>query len=412
MLQNTVLFFKNLSKSRMLFSRMLRIRFYLIVYRLVQKKDKNLTDQEMQKRISDSIREKTGCRVAILMPGNGIGDTIVISGLIYILKQHACEISIVCYDRLLSVLPEIMPFVDSFIRVDKHDFFGKYLKNRKKADVVLDFANPNVNFDHHKLKSLLTLDCQNVIGFNQDLEHSGVPIPDNPPRNFFSMIKEIYARSYTAIESRPFLSRSVTLLRDYFGIAISETDYRYHLEVPAATENRVTAWLGEIRNRKNEKLPNGFPPRKVLINATASTPERSLSAELINKACDYLLHCSEKYVIVLLNLGSGDLKLTSSRIVFSPFKTFAEAAMLIKHSDFVLSPDTSFVHVASAFGKHGIFAYIKTKSELGYENNVAWKPVHENCLQICHEPEPGAENDLRDLKFEILKEALISKGIV
>ena len=96
----------------------------------------------------------------------------------------------------------------------------------------MDFANPNVNFDHHKLKSLLTLDCQNVIGFNQDLEHSGVPIPDNPPRNFFSMIKEIYARSYTAIESRPFLSRSVTLLRDYFGITVSETDYRYHLEVP------------------------------------------------------------------------------------------------------------------------------------------------------------------------------------
>ena len=66
-------------------------------------------------------------------------------------------------------------------------------------------------------------------------------------------------------------------------------------------------------------------------------------------------------------------------------------------------------------GFWGFFAphsYIKTKSELGYENNVAWKPVHENCLQICHEPEPGAENDLRDLKFEILKEALISKGIV
>lgn len=177
--------FKELYKNRLILSRMLRIKFNMLLYRIMNRKNRNFSPDEAQRQIAESIKNGKGCRVAILLTGKGIGDAIAVSGFIHILKQHSCEVSIVCYDRLLGVLPKILPFVDKFIRVDQYDTVFKYFSHREDVDAIVDFSDPNVNFDHHKMKALCALNCRNIIGFNQDLENSGVPIPDNPPRDFF-----------------------------------------------------------------------------------------------------------------------------------------------------------------------------------------------------------------------------------
>ncbi|WP_019001251.1 hypothetical protein [Succinimonas amylolytica] len=177
--------FKELYKNRLILSRMLRIKFNMLLYRMINRNNRNFSPDEAQRQIAESIKNGKGCRVAILLTGKGIGDAVAVSGFIHILKQHSCEVSIVCYDRLLGVLPKIFPFVDKFIRGDQYDTVFKYFSHREDVDAIVDFSDPDVNFDHHKLKALCALNCRNIIGFNQDLENSGVPIPDNPPRDFF-----------------------------------------------------------------------------------------------------------------------------------------------------------------------------------------------------------------------------------
>ena len=409
--------FKELYKNRLILIRMLRIRFNMLMYRMINRNNRNFSPDEAERELRDRIRNGKGCRVAVLLTGKGIGDAIAVSGFMHILKQHSCEVSIVCYDRLLGVLPKLFPYADKFIRVVKHDSIFKYFGQREDVDAVVDFSDPDVNFDHHKLKSLCALNCRNIIGFNQDLEHSGVPIPENPPRDFFSAIRSVYAKSFTNIENRPFLSRPVQVLRDYFGISLAEGDYRYYVDVDTATEKRVTEWLTDIKEqylsrKSGEASGSGAAPRLVLINARASSLNRSLSAGIIDKTCEYLLSCSGNYLMVLMNIDPGELKQKAPEIIFNPFKSFEEVVMLIKHADLILSPDTSVVHVSAVYNKQGIFMYPRTKSVLGYNNDVVWSPVHENGLQVYFDPEPGAPNDLRDLKFEVLREALVSKGIV
>lgn len=403
--------FKELYKNRLILSRMLRIKFNMLLYRIMNRKNRNFSPDEAQRQIAESIKNGKGCRVAILLTGKGIGDAIAVSGFIHILKQHSCEVSIVCYDRLLGVLPKILPFVDKFIRVDQYDTVFKYFNHREDVDAIVDFSDPNVNFDHHKMKALCALNCRNIIGFNQDLENSGVPIPDNPPRDFFSMIRNVYAKTFTNIENRPFLSRPVQVLREYFGISLDESDYRYYIDVDTAVEQKVTEWISDIR-QKYHNPKSKDTPSLVVINSRASSLNRSLSSDIINKTCEYLINCAGNYIMVLMNIAPEELKQKSPEIIFNPFKSFEEVVMLIKHADLILSPDTSIVHVSAVYNKPGIFMYPRTKSVLGYNNDKVWRPVHEKGLQIYHDPEPGTPNDLRDLKFEVLREALISKGIV
>lgn len=408
-------FLKKIYNNRLLISRMIRMRFYYCLSSCIHGRKHHPEDAEkFQQEIVNKIKSGKGCNVALLMVGKGIGDAIVLSGFIDILKQHSCKVSVICYDRLMNVVPSFLSTVDEFILVDKHDCALKYMFNRKNFDVVVDFFDPDVNFDHHKLKFFLKLKCHNIIGFNQNnnaLNFIPSPGMEDTERHYSNVVKNFYAKSYTYNETQPFSHRAVKILNEYFGLNIPSEKYRYRLDISDKTDSSVSSYIRELKNNSSKE---GCTPQIIVFNATASDKYRSLSPDLVNRMCEYFINCTNEYRVIIMNFKQEDLKVTSPKIIFNPFKTFDEVIALIKYADFVISPDTSIVHVGCTFDKNAIYFYNNRLLNTGHENNVVWGPINKNYLQVFSDQfvRNVHGDDLRELKFSIVKDALIKMEII
>ncbi len=397
---------KKLYNYRLIISRIIRLRYYLFLLKNTQRQITN-TKQNSQDLISKKHDSESQHRIAILLIGKGIGDAIVLSGFMNILKKYSYEISIICYDRLMPTIPSILSMVSEFIVVSKHDSAFRYLFNKKKFDIVVDFYDPDIDFDHNKVKLFLMLDCPVLIGFNQDKEKY-----DFSCKSFIKhcSLNDIYTESYHYDENKPFCDRVTFLLNQYFGINTTASEYMYQLDVADSISNLVFEYITDLKNRN---LFNNKKSTIVVFNTVSSDKYRSLSTELVNEVCDYLINCNNDYLIILLNFKNDDLCVKSKKIIINPFKTFAEVVALIKFSDFLISPDTSIVHVGCCFNKNAIYIYNNRKLITGHENNIVWGPIGEHYLQIFADEKLNTfqGDDLRKIKFDTIKRALIKKNI-
>ena len=98
------------------------------------------------------------------------------------------------------------------------------------------------------------------------------------------------------------------------------------------------------------------------------------------------------------------------KYVYIPKKieSILDTAILIKKSDYVISPDTSIVHIASAFNKKMITIYPPKGGKYGVDHLV-WAPESEYSKVIFCKDKTGTydEIDINTFNFdEIKKETL------
>ena len=152
--------------------------------------------------------------------------------------------------------------------------------------------------------------------------------------------------------------------------------------------------------------------KKIILNPYGASKHKSFNIETLENIINYLK--DKDIVIILTYFGDKYKELEflekKYKYVYIPKKieSILDTAILIKKSDYVISPDTSIVHIASAFNKKMITVYPPKGGKYGVDHLV-WAPKSEYSRVIFCKDKIGNydEIDINTFNMEEMKEEIL-----
>ena len=166
-------------------------------------------------------------------------------------------------------------------------------------------------------------------------------------------------------------------------------------------EKKYEVFFNEIKESK-----------KLILNPYGASKHKSFSIETLENIITYLK--DKDIAIILTYFGDKYKELEflekKYKYVYIPKKieSILDTAILIKKSDYVISPDTSIVHIASAFNKKMITVYPPKGGKYGVDHLV-WAPKSEYSRVIFCKEKTGTydEIDINTFNFDEIKEEIL-----
>ena len=153
--------------------------------------------------------------------------------------------------------------------------------------------------------------------------------------------------------------------------------------------------------------------KKLILNPYGASKHKSFSIETLENIINYLKN--KDIAIILTYFGDKYKELEflekKYKYVYIPKKieSIIDTAILIKKSDYVISPDTSIVHIASTFNKKMITVYPPKGGKYSVDHLV-WAPKSEYSRVIFCKDKIGTYDEIdintfnvEEMKKEILK---------
>ena len=166
-------------------------------------------------------------------------------------------------------------------------------------------------------------------------------------------------------------------------------------------EKKYEVFFNEIKESK-----------KLILNPYGASKHKSFSIETLENIITYLK--DKDIAIILTYFGDKYKELEflekKYKYVYIPKKieSILDTAILIKKGDYVISPDTSIVHIASAFNKKMITVYPPKGGKYGVDHLV-WAPKSEYSRVIFCKDKIGTydEIDINTFNMEEMKEEIL-----
>ncbi|ASG30995.1 ADP-heptose--LPS heptosyltransferase [Fusobacterium animalis] len=166
-------------------------------------------------------------------------------------------------------------------------------------------------------------------------------------------------------------------------------------------EKKYEVFFNEIKESK-----------KLILNPYGASKHKSFSIETLENIITYLK--DKDIAIILTYFGDKYKELEflekKYKYVYIPKKieSILDTAILIKKSDYVISPDTSIVHIASAFNKKMITVYPPKGGKYGVDHLV-WAPKSKYNKVIFCKDKIGTydEIDINTFNMEEMKEEIL-----
>ncbi|MCL4585090.1 glycosyltransferase family 9 protein [Fusobacterium nucleatum] len=166
-------------------------------------------------------------------------------------------------------------------------------------------------------------------------------------------------------------------------------------------EKKYEVFFNEIKESK-----------KLILNPYGASKHKSFSIETLENIITYLK--DKDIAIILTYFGDKYKELEflekKYKYVYIPKKieSILDTAILIKKSDYVISPDTSIVHIASTFNKKMITVYPPKGGKYGVDHLV-WAPKSEYSRVIFCKDKIGNydEIDINTFNMEEMKEEIL-----
>ena len=166
-------------------------------------------------------------------------------------------------------------------------------------------------------------------------------------------------------------------------------------------EKKYEAFFNEIKESK-----------KLILNPYGASKHKSFNVETLENIITYLK--DKDIAIILTYFGDKYKELEflekKYKYVYIPKKieSILDTAILIKKSDYVISPDTSIVHIASAFNKKMITVYPPKGGKYGVDHLV-WAPKSKYNKVIFCKDKIGTydEIDINTFNMEEMKEEIL-----
>ena len=168
---------------------------------------------------------------------------------------------------------------------------------------------------------------------------------------------------------------------------------------------------------KNEKKYEAFfnkikENKKIILNPYGASKHKSFSIETLENIINYLKNKDTAIILTYFGDKYKELEFLEKKYkyVYIPKKieSILDTAILIKKSDYVISPDTSIVHIASAFNKKMITVYPPKGGKYGVDHLV-WAPKSEYSRVIFCKDKTGTydEIDINTFNFDEIKEEIL-----
>ena len=152
--------------------------------------------------------------------------------------------------------------------------------------------------------------------------------------------------------------------------------------------------------------------KKLILNPYGASKHKSFSIETLENIITYLKDKDIAIILVYFGDKYKELEFLEKKYkyVYIPKKieSILDTAILIKKSDYVISPDTSIVHIASAFNKKMITVYPPKGGKYGVDHLV-WAPKSEYSRVIFCKDKTGNydEIDINTFDFDEMKEEIL-----
>ena len=166
-------------------------------------------------------------------------------------------------------------------------------------------------------------------------------------------------------------------------------------------EKKYEAFFNEIKESK-----------KLILNPYGASKHKSFNIETLENIITYLKDKDIAIILVYFGDKYKELEFLEKKYksVYIPKKieSILNTAILIKKSDYVISPDTSIVHIASAFNKKMITVYPPKGGKYGVDHLV-WAPKSEYSRVIFCKDKIGNydEIDINTFNMEEMKEEIL-----
>ena len=166
-------------------------------------------------------------------------------------------------------------------------------------------------------------------------------------------------------------------------------------------EKKYEVFFNEIKESK-----------KLILNPYGASKHKSFSIETLENIINYLKDKDTAIILTYFGDKYKELEFLEKKYkyVYIPKKieSILDTAILIKKSDYVISPDTSIVHIASAFNKKMITVYPPKGGKYGVDHLV-WAPKSEYSRVIFCKDKVGTydEIDINTFNMEEMKEEIL-----
>ena len=152
--------------------------------------------------------------------------------------------------------------------------------------------------------------------------------------------------------------------------------------------------------------------KKLILNPYGASTHKSFNIETLENIITYLKDKDIAIILVYFGDKYKELEFLEKKYksVYIPKKieSILNTAILIKKSDYVISPDTSIVHIASAFNKKMITVYPPKGGKYGIDHLV-WAPKSKyNKVIFCKDKTGNYDEiDINTFDFDEMKEEIL-----
>ena len=166
-------------------------------------------------------------------------------------------------------------------------------------------------------------------------------------------------------------------------------------------EKKYKAFFNEIKESK-----------KLILNPYGASKHKSFNIETLENIITCLKDKDIAIILVYFGDKYRELEALEKKYtnVYIPknITNILDTALLIKESDYIISPDTSIVHIASAFNKKMITVYPPKGGKYGVDHLV-WAPKSEYSRVIFCKDKIGNydEIDINTFNMEEMKEEIL-----
>ncbi|HFS7477194.1 TPA: glycosyltransferase family 9 protein [Enterobacter cloacae] len=288
-------------------------------------------------------------KIAIPFIGKGIGDAIVISGLVDTLANNGFEVSVIADKKLYFLFT-------NWRNISKLVFFDS--SNEEETITELKGLGDFIFIDPHEITSS-TIHTFNIIKGSKPIKTIG-----------FNKSFKIYDVLLEASQPLGHISNKCIDVLRYLNI--DTTTYDYVVRIPESDKNEASEYIHKIGDKK-----------LVIFNPYGGVEARFFSTEQISAILNCLAEYADKIHVIIIG-EKNRLKgiNVGGNISKNPYPSFFTAAQMIKECHLVITPDTSIVHLSRVFNKRMLCFYPLKHLSNGEDNADVWSPNYNNAVQI------------------------------
>ncbi|WP_044418022.1 glycosyltransferase family 9 protein [Halarcobacter anaerophilus] len=297
-----------------------------------QQKFKNFLFKKIaQKRYTKDLSDIKIKKILIIRDG-GIGDAILSYPLIRELKKFYPKARIDVYASLNNYfMYKYVPWVDTvYLKHKKRHWFKTWLEVFKMKQNHYDLAIDDTVIRFHRTLYTMIINPKFVLASSGTKKRYGF---DRSELSFYYKVYKTTDKIIHIVDDR-------LRVLEFLGI----NNYSNKMEFPLPKE----------KNKDIIKYLNKFKGYKLIgLNTDASHEDRTLNTKQIIDLCKLLNHKNIKIIPFCVpskfNYFKELIENNNLANVELPFKTKSiyEAAQIVKELDLLITPDTSFVHIAS-----------------------------------------------------------------